>query len=36
MVRARNTAGVVQPDKPTWNGGGYMLNVIEATAIVVA
>ncbi|WP_246725332.1 molybdopterin-dependent oxidoreductase [Beijerinckia sp. L45] len=36
MVRAKNTAGVMQPDKPTWNGGGFMLNVIEATTIVVA
>jgi DMSO/TMAO reductase YedYZ molybdopterin-dependent catalytic subunit len=35
-VRAKNTAGVMQPDKPTWNGGGFMLNVIEATTIVVA
>ena len=36
IVRAKNTAGVMQPDKPTWNGGGFMLNVIEATTIVVA
>ncbi|WP_158810936.1 molybdopterin-dependent oxidoreductase [Beijerinckia sp. L45] len=36
MVRARNAAGVTQPDKPTWNGGGFMLNAIEATTIVVA
>ena len=36
MVRAKNTAGLVQPEKPTWNPGGYMLNVIETTPINVA
>ena len=36
MVRATNTAGLAQPAIPPWNGGGYMLNVIETTPIVVA
>jgi Oxidoreductase molybdopterin binding domain/Mo-co oxidoreductase dimerisation domain len=36
MVRATNTAGVMQPATPTWNPGGYMLNVIESTPISVS
>jgi DMSO/TMAO reductase YedYZ molybdopterin-dependent catalytic subunit len=36
MVRATNTDGVTQPATPTWNPGGYMLNVIESTPIRVS
>ena len=35
MVRAKNTEGLAQPDKPTWNAGGYMLNVIEQTPVTI-
>jgi DMSO/TMAO reductase YedYZ molybdopterin-dependent catalytic subunit len=33
MIRAVNTAGVSQPDRPNWNGGGYMRNVVESISI---
>ncbi len=33
MVKAVNTAGQGQPDKPNWNGAGFMRNVIERTAV---
>ena len=33
QVRCTNTDGLVQPAEPTWNGGGYMRNVIETTAV---
>jgi hypothetical protein len=36
MVRCTNSAGETQPDKPNWNPSGFMRNVIEQTAIVVA
>jgi DMSO/TMAO reductase YedYZ molybdopterin-dependent catalytic subunit len=36
MVRAVNTAGATQPDRPNWNGGGYMRNVIETISIQVS
>jgi DMSO/TMAO reductase YedYZ molybdopterin-dependent catalytic subunit len=36
MVRAVNTAGVMQPDKPNWNGGGFMRNVIESIDVQVS
>ena len=35
-VKAVNYRGEAQPDKPNWNGGGYMRNVIESTAVLVA
>jgi DMSO/TMAO reductase YedYZ molybdopterin-dependent catalytic subunit len=34
MVRCTNTNGVAQPDRPNWNPGGFMRNVIEATSVV--
>jgi DMSO/TMAO reductase YedYZ molybdopterin-dependent catalytic subunit len=36
MVKAVNTAGVVQPEHPNWNGGGYMRNVIESISLKVS
>jgi DMSO/TMAO reductase YedYZ molybdopterin-dependent catalytic subunit len=36
MVRAVNTAGVTQPDRPNWNGGGFMRNVIESIEVQVS
>ena len=33
QVRCTNTDGMAQPAEPTWNGGGYMRNVIETTAV---
>jgi hypothetical protein len=36
MVRCTNENGVVQPDTPNWNPGGYMRNVIESTDLVVS
>lgn len=33
MVKAVNTAGVSQPDRPNWNGGGFMRNVIESVTV---
>ncbi len=36
MVRATNTAKLSQPATPIWNGGGYMLNTIEKTSLIVA
>ncbi|VTZ50309.1 Oxidase [Methylocella tundrae] len=36
MVRTTNKAGLTQPPLPTWNPGGYMLNVIESTPITVS
>ncbi|RQZ10242.1 sulfide dehydrogenase [Burkholderia sp. Bp9031] len=35
-VRAVNDGGVQQPDKPNWNPGGYMRNVIESMTVVAA
>ena len=34
MVRCTNDNGVVQPDTPNWNPGGYLRNVIESTDLV--
>lgn len=34
MVRCTNENGVVQPDTPNWNPGGYLRNVIESTDLV--
>jgi DMSO/TMAO reductase YedYZ molybdopterin-dependent catalytic subunit len=36
MVRCTNTKSVVQPMEPTWNGGGFMRNVIETLSVAVA
>ena len=36
MVRCTSSSGVVQPDTPNWNSAGFMRNVIEQTAVVVA
>jgi len=33
MIRAVNTAGVSQPDRPNWNGGGYMRDVVESISV---
>ncbi len=34
MVKAKNRKGQTQPMKATWNGAGYMRNVVESTRIV--
>jgi DMSO/TMAO reductase YedYZ molybdopterin-dependent catalytic subunit len=36
MVKAINAAGVEQPDRPNWNPGGFMRNVIESISVQVA
>jgi DMSO/TMAO reductase YedYZ molybdopterin-dependent catalytic subunit len=36
MVRCTSSAGETQPDTPNWNPSGFMRNVIERTAVVVA
>jgi DMSO/TMAO reductase YedYZ molybdopterin-dependent catalytic subunit len=36
MVRCTSSSGAAQPDTPNWNPGGFMRNVIERTAVVVA
>jgi DMSO/TMAO reductase YedYZ molybdopterin-dependent catalytic subunit len=36
MVKAINTAGLAQPDRPNWNGGGFMRNVIESLSVQVS
>jgi DMSO/TMAO reductase YedYZ molybdopterin-dependent catalytic subunit len=33
MVKALNTAGVSQPDRPNWNGSGFMRNVVESVSV---
>jgi DMSO/TMAO reductase YedYZ molybdopterin-dependent catalytic subunit len=35
MARCTNTKDVAQPAKPTWNGGGFMRNVIESVRVTV-
>ncbi len=35
MVRAVNTAGTTQPDRPNWNPSGFMRNVIESISVQV-
>jgi DMSO/TMAO reductase YedYZ molybdopterin-dependent catalytic subunit len=35
QVRCTNTKGEAQPDKPNWNGGGFMRNVIETVRLSV-
>jgi DMSO/TMAO reductase YedYZ molybdopterin-dependent catalytic subunit len=36
MVRAVNTAGLEQPDRPNWNPSGFMRNVVESLTLQVA
>ena len=36
MVRCTSSSGEAQPDTPYWNPAGFMRNVIEQTAVVVA
>ena len=36
MVRCTSNSGEAQPDMPNWNPSGFMRNVIERTAVVVA
>jgi DMSO/TMAO reductase YedYZ molybdopterin-dependent catalytic subunit len=36
MVRCTSSGGEAQPDMPNWNPSGFMRNVIERTAVVVA
>ena len=36
MVRATNSDGLAQPDRPNWNPSGFMRNVIETTSVVAA
>jgi DMSO/TMAO reductase YedYZ molybdopterin-dependent catalytic subunit len=36
MVRCTSSSGAAQPDMPNWNPGGFMRNVIERTAVVIA
>ncbi|HZB92258.1 MAG TPA: molybdopterin-dependent oxidoreductase [Stellaceae bacterium] len=36
MVRCTNADGMVQPNAPNWNPGGFMRNVIEATPVVAS
>jgi DMSO/TMAO reductase YedYZ molybdopterin-dependent catalytic subunit len=35
MVKAVNAAGAGQPDRPNWNVGGFMRNVIESISVQV-
>jgi hypothetical protein len=35
-VRCTNSSGEAQPNTPNWNPAGFMRNVIEQTAVVVA
>ncbi len=36
MVRAVDATGQMQPDRPNWNGAGFMRNVIESSEVNVA
>src|SRR4051812_24642122 len=36
MIRCTSTSGEMQPDTPNWNPSGFMRNVMEQTAVVVA
>jgi DMSO/TMAO reductase YedYZ molybdopterin-dependent catalytic subunit len=36
MARCTSSSGETQPDAPNWNPAGFMRNVIERTAVVVA
>jgi DMSO/TMAO reductase YedYZ molybdopterin-dependent catalytic subunit len=33
MIKAFNTAGSAQPDRPNWNGAGFMRNVVESVSV---
>jgi DMSO/TMAO reductase YedYZ molybdopterin-dependent catalytic subunit len=33
MIRAVNTAGVSQPERANWNGGGFMRGVVESVSV---
>lgn len=33
MVKAINSDGVAQPDRPNWNGSGFMRNVVESIPV---
>jgi hypothetical protein len=33
MIKAINAAGSAQPDRPNWNGAGFMRNVIESVSV---
>jgi DMSO/TMAO reductase YedYZ molybdopterin-dependent catalytic subunit len=35
LIKAVNTAGVSQPERPNWNGGGFMRNVVESVSVQV-
>lgn len=36
MVRATSNSGEVQPEKVSWNPGGYLRNVVESTPVIIA
>lgn len=36
MVRATSNNGEVQPEKASWNPGGYLRNVVESTPVIIA
>jgi DMSO/TMAO reductase YedYZ molybdopterin-dependent catalytic subunit len=36
MIKAINAAGSAQPDRPNWNGAGFMRNVIESVSVKAA
>src|SRR6266403_1432248 len=36
MIKAINAAGSAQPDRPNWNGAGFMRNVIESVSVQAA
>ena len=36
MARCTSSSGETQPDTPNWNPSGFMRNVIEQTAVIVA
>jgi hypothetical protein len=36
MVRCTNSNGIAQPDRPNWNPGGYLRNVIERVTVMAA
>jgi DMSO/TMAO reductase YedYZ molybdopterin-dependent catalytic subunit len=36
LIKAVNTAGVSQPERPNWNGSGFMRNVVESVSVQAA
>jgi DMSO/TMAO reductase YedYZ molybdopterin-dependent catalytic subunit len=36
MIKAVNAAGSAQPDRPNWNGAGFMRNAIESISVRAA